>query len=307
MAAPFEAVVVGNIGIDTNIYLPGADIDFSVEANFTEDLDYVGQAGGYSSRGFAQLGRNTAFIGSVGDDYHADHIRATLAADGVDASALFIDPAGTCRSVNIMYRDGRRKNFYDGKGHMQLAPDLACAAQVLAGARLAVFHLPNWARQLLPIARQGGSVIACDLQDVTDPGDPYRQDFIASADILFCSAANFPDPAALVEPWLRARPDLIVVVGRGAQGCAVASSAGVAHYPPPPLDLPIVDSNGAGDALAVGFLTSYVLEGRSIEESALRGQIAARHTCAQKATSDTLIGRAALDSYHNAIRSLASC
>jgi hypothetical protein len=29
-----------------------------------------------------------------------------------------------------MYRDGRRKNFYDGKGHMGLVPDLALGRAV---------------------------------------------------------------------------------------------------------------------------------------------------------------------------------
>jgi sugar/nucleoside kinase (ribokinase family) len=58
----FDAVVVGATGIDTNIYLQGADIDFSIEANFTEDIDYVGQVGGYAARGFAKLGKRTALI-----------------------------------------------------------------------------------------------------------------------------------------------------------------------------------------------------------------------------------------------------
>ena len=34
-------------------------------------------------------------------------------------------PAGTSRSINFMYGDGRRKNFYDGKSHLQLQPDRA--------------------------------------------------------------------------------------------------------------------------------------------------------------------------------------
>ena len=42
-------------------------------------------------------------------------------------------------------------------------------------------------------------------------------------------------------------------------------------------DLPVIDTNGAGDGLAVGFLVSHVLEGRSLEESILRGQLTARH------------------------------
>ena len=44
-----DVVVVGAVGIDTCVYLPGRDIDFSVEANFGENLDYVGQAGGFSA------------------------------------------------------------------------------------------------------------------------------------------------------------------------------------------------------------------------------------------------------------------
>ena len=56
----FDVAVVGNVGIDTNVYIAGADIDFGVESNFTENLDYVGQAGGYAARGYAQLGKRTA-------------------------------------------------------------------------------------------------------------------------------------------------------------------------------------------------------------------------------------------------------
>lgn len=45
-----EVVVLGNVGIDTNVYPYGEAIDWSVEANFTENLDYIGQAGGYAAR-----------------------------------------------------------------------------------------------------------------------------------------------------------------------------------------------------------------------------------------------------------------
>ena len=57
-----DVVVVGNAGIDTNVFLYGADVDFSVEANFSDTLDTVGQAGGYSSRGYAALGYDLSLI-----------------------------------------------------------------------------------------------------------------------------------------------------------------------------------------------------------------------------------------------------
>lgn len=122
-----EVGVIGNAGSDTNIYLYGADIDFSVEANFSQNIDYVGQAGGYAARGYAALGRRSAYIGALGDDACGRMVRERFERDGIDGSGMFHDPLGTARSVNLMYRDGRRKNFYDGKGHMDLRPDLdAC-------------------------------------------------------------------------------------------------------------------------------------------------------------------------------------
>lgn len=290
-----EVVVLGNAGVDTNVYLPGRDVDWSREANFTENLDHVGQAGGYTSRGYAQLGRQTAFIGHVGDDATGAMVRAVFTKDGIDLRGLFLDPTGTARSVNIMYRDGRRKNFYDGKGHTALCPDLDLCRSVMAGARLAHAHLADWARHLLPIAKDLGLTVACDLQDVVDPADPYRQDFIRFADILFFSTANHGDPAPLIRSFLQDRPERLIIAGMGAKGCALGTQEGIRYFPPEPSEQPIVDTNGAGDALAVGFLTSHVLEGRSLPDSIRRGQLAARHCCALRATSDGLISRERLE------------
>jgi sugar/nucleoside kinase (ribokinase family) len=290
-----DVVVVGNVGIDTNVYIPGQDIDFTVESNFTENLDYVGQAGGYTSRSYAQLGKAVAFIGYVGDDFSGRFIREEFARDGIDMKGLFVDPMGTGRSINFMYRDGRRKNFYDGKGHMYLQPDLDRCRAILARSSLAHFSLPNWARQLLPVARELGLTIACDIQDVVTAQDPYRRDFCEQADLLFFSAVNQADPTPLIEAFLALKPDQIVISGMGARGCALGTRDGIEFYPPVEMEAPVVDTNGAGDSLAVGFVTSYVLDGYSLPDSVLRGQIAARHTCTLKASSSHLITAGQLD------------
>lgn len=293
----YDVAVVGNIGIDTNIYLPGEDIDFSREANFTQDIDYVGQAGGYASRGYASLGLRTAFIGTIGEDVLGQWIRQTLFKQGIGTEGMFIDPAGTSRSVNIMYEDGRRKNFYDGRGHMSLHPPLTIARMILSQAKLVHFNIPNWARELLPLARSAGAVIACDVQDVVDPDDPYRQDFILNSDFLFLSAANHGDPDPIMRHFWKKNSKLEIIAGMGAEGCAVASGGRIQHFAAVDLDLPVVDTNGAGDALAVGYLAARVFNGLSVDDSVLRGQIGARHTCAQKASSDNLITPALLQRY----------
>lgn len=289
MQKRFDVAVIGNVGIDTNVYFYGADVDFSREANFTDNVDYVGQAGGYASRGYAQLGKRTTFIGCVGDDFSGRFIREEFTHDDIDLSGLFIDPAGTSRSLNFMYQDGRRKNFYDGKSHMTLQPDLAICRRLLGEAKLAHFNIPNWARFLLPIARELGVTIACDIQDVVNLRDGYREDFIEYADIVFFSAVNHADPAPLIYELLNWKPNLIAVSGMGVRGCALGTRDGVRYFPPVSMPTPVIDTNGAGDGLAVGFLSSYVLDGYSLEDAIRRGQIAARYTCAQKASSSNLI------------------
>lgn len=297
-----DVVVIGNAGVDTNVYLCGADVDWSVEANFTENIDYVGQAGAYASRGYSALGLRTAFIGAVGDDTSGRWVRATLEADGIDTSAMWTDPAGTARSINVMYRDGRRKNFYDGKGHMALAPDMDRCEAVLSRCRLAHFNIPNWARQLLLPAKRHGVVVACDLQDVVDPRDPYRSDFVAAADFLFFSAANYADPSPLIEDFLARGPAYVIVAGMGARGCAVGTREGIRYFGAVEGPEPVVDTNGAGDALAAGFLSSYVLHAYSLEDSVLRGQIAARYVCGVRASTGALISADELDRRHDAAR-----
>ena len=297
MTTRFEVAVIGNVGIDTNVYFYGADVDFSREANFTENVDYVGQAGGYASRGYARLGKRTTFIGHVGDDFSGRFIREEFARDGINLDGVFIDPAGTSRSINFMYADGRRKNFYDGKSHMTLQPDRALCRWLLSEVKLAHFNIPNWARQLLPMAKELGVTIACDIQDVVNLRDGYREDFIEYADIVFFSAANQPSPAPLIEDLLNWKPNLIVVSGMGARGCALGTRDGIRYFEPVAMNTPVIDTNGAGDGLAVGFLSSYVLDGYSLDDSIRRGQIAARYTCTQKASSSNLITRAELDRY----------
>ncbi len=296
---PLDVIVAGCIGIDTNVYLYDGDVDFTVEANFTRNLDYVGQAGAYASRAFRQLGLRTGFIGSVGADWQGGEVRRALDHDGI-AALLFEDREGTHRSVNVMYRDGRRKNFYDGKGQMDVRPDLSECRAWLRGARLLHAHLENWCRDLLPIARELGVVVSCDLQDVVTLDDPYRREFIEYADVIFFSCVNFPDPRPAIERFLRDAPRRIVVGGRGSEGCVVGTADGIRFLRPARLEEPVVDTNGAGDSLAAGFLASHLFHGFSLDAAVTRGQLAARWCCARRADSANLITREQLDALHGA-------
>jgi sugar/nucleoside kinase (ribokinase family) len=157
---------------------------------------------------------------------------------------------------------------------------------------------------LLPLAKDLDLTISCDIQDIVSLDDPYRQDFIQYADILFFLAVNYDDPAPLFERFLAIRPEQIILVGLGAAGCALGTKAGIRFFPAVDLPDPVIDTYGAGDGLAIGFLSSYVLDNFSLADAVCRGQITARHTCIQRASSSNLITPELLDYYFS---DLSSC
>lgn len=300
MDKKFDIIVVGAVGIDTNIYLQGRDIDFNRETNFSNNIDYVGQAGGYSTRGFSQLGYKTGFIGYIGDDHNGELIKREFKKDKIK-SLFFIDPAGTKRSINFMYQDGRRKNFYDAKLSMNVVPDLDECREFLENTSIIHVNIVNWARNILPIARDMGITISVDLQDIHSLDDDYIRDFVNYGDILFFSSVNFDSPEPAIKQFLQDKPDRIVVSGMGRRGCAVGYKEKIDYYRPVEMEKPVIDTNGAGDGLAVGFLSSYFLENNSLEEAAVKSQIAARYSCTRKADSRNLITKGKLQNYYDSL------
>ena len=293
----YDVCVIGGVGIDTNIFLYGKDIDFDIEVNFSQNEDYIGNPGGYCSRGINKLGKKTMFLGYIGNDFFGQHIRDSFIREGIDTEC-FIDPVGTICSINFMYTDGRRKNFYDGKTSMTVRPDLEICKSVLSKTTLAHFSIVNWTRYLLPLAKKAGVIISCDIQDIPHINDEYRKDYIKYADILFMSSANLKNTTDIqytIKNILDLNSSCIVVVGMSEKGCALGTKDGITFYPIVNYSEPIVDTNGAGDSLVTGFLTSYIFDGFNLEESILRGQISARYKCSQKATSSNLITQEKLE------------
>ena len=274
----FDFVVVGAVGIDTNIYLYNDEIDFSVEMNFSQNHDNVGQAGGYSSRILAALGYKVAFAGFVGDDMGGLEIRRTFTKEEIDTTHLFIDRTGTKRSVNIVYTDGRRKNFYDGKGSSETSLNPDDYEELFRSSKVAHFSIVDWARHLLPVARRTGCIVACDLQDIVSFDDEYRKDFINSADILFFSSVNNANPVESVKRLLQQRTDAMVLCGCGSKGCILGSKEKIQTFEVIQEGLPVIDTNGCGDSLAMGFLAG-LSQGYSPEKAVHCGQVLARHCC----------------------------
>jgi acarbose 7IV-phosphotransferase len=285
-------VVSGAFGIDTNVYSRGDRV--GAEVTFADVVDGPGQAGCYSARAFAALGLETRAIAALGDDRLGAWVRHALTTEGIALTALR-DPRGTHRSVNLIAADGSRRNYFDPRGGGEVVADAAVCRAALRGAAMLHCHLDDWCRAILPLARDEGVLVSCDLQDALGPDDAYRADFVAAADVLFVSATNLADPAAVALDLTSRREHRLVVVGAGVDGCLVAADDRVEVFPVPRLRRAVVDTNGAGDTLAATFLATHVLEGLDVPAAILRAQLAARWICGQRGDRKAPLPRAQLE------------
>jgi sugar/nucleoside kinase (ribokinase family) len=276
--------VVGNPGLDTLVLVDEDDLDLHADGYFVHNVDTIGHAPAFVARGLARLGHDVRLLGAVGDDEIGRMVTSVLAADGVETGPLFTDPTGTPRSVNFVFPDGRRTFFYDGGSHMTLQPPSELVERALSDADLVVSSLPNWGRHVLASARRRGIPIAVDLQDVRTADDPYREDFVRAADYLFASAAHLSDPEAAAARWLATGSAHSVVLGQGAGGALLVERTPEgprARQQPPPdrshVDgLALIDTTGAGDSLAIGYLDGIMAQHTLPWRALLRGQALAR-------------------------------
>lgn len=240
--------------------------------------------------GLASLGSSAGFVGKVKDDeagreFTHDIRNAGVAFDTPPAR----DGAATARCLIFVTPDGQRTmNTFLG-ACQALAPQDIDEARV-AQARVLYMEGYLWdppgAKEAFlkaaKVSRARGRKVALTLSD-SFCVDRYRGEFLSLirervVDIVF---ANESELHALYETAdfdtaiaaLRAEKDLLGVVTRSEKGCVVADSASLLSAPAFPVE-EVVDTTGAGDLFAAGFLAGFT-RGLPHERSAALGALAA--------------------------------
>src|SRR5690606_15781119 len=129
----------------------------------------------------------------------------------------------------------------------------------------------------LPLLRASGVTLSTDLHD-WDGRNPYHEPFALTADLVFLSAAALSDPEATMRDIAGRGRARVVVVTAGAEGAYGLADGRLTHVPAAPPPAPVVDSNGAGDAVAAGFLYGW-LHGAPPLRCARDGAVAGAHAC----------------------------
>jgi adenosine kinase len=239
--------------------------------------------------GVANLGARAAYIGKVRDDQigrlYTHDIRAAQVAFETRPAAD--GPATGCSYILVTPDGERTMNTYLGAAQ-ELTPDDIDAAQVAASA---IVYLegylwdPKSAKEAFvkasAIAHGAGRQVALTLSD-SFCVDRYREEFLdlmrgGTVDLIFANEAELHSlyqtsdfDTALTQ--LRSDTKLGVVT-RSEKGCMVASKDGVTAVPAFPIDR-MVDTTGAGDLFAAGFLFGLV-RGAGFEAAGRLGALAA--------------------------------
>ena len=223
--------------------------------------------------GLAALGAKCAFIGQVADDQLGEVFAHDIRAGGIAfATPARADEPPTARCLIFVTPDGQRTmNTFLGASHF--LPAAALDLQAIADS--AVLYLEGYLwdpeepraamRQAIGAARAAGRKVAFTPSE-SFVIDRHRADFVdlvesRQIDVLFC---NEHEMASLVGhddfeagvAWLAARLP-VVVVTRGARGAVTVAGGVRAEVAAEPVGR-VVDTTGAGDLFAAGFLFGHV-------------------------------------------------
>ncbi|MEU2064856.1 adenosine kinase [Streptomyces sp. NPDC013455] len=289
-ADPTDVLVLGGAGVDTVIRVPELPLPYADSYMIDSGIrTRAGQTGDFVALGLTALGLRTHHLDLLGDDPEGDLVRALHREHGIALTAL-PQPAGTKRAVNLVAPDGRRLSLYDTTRARpgDRFPEATLRALATASRHVHV-TITQPCADTLPVLRETGVPLSTDLHD-WDGENPYHEPFARAADVVFLSAAALTDPERTMRLIAERGRAEAVVATAGAEGAYLLADRELTRVPAVEPPGPVVDSNGAGDAFAAGFLY-----GRLAGEPPLRcaryGAVAGAYACTVPASrADAIAG-----------------
>lgn len=244
--------------------------------------------------GLSTLGLQCAFIGQVADDQLGQVFRHDMRATGIDfdTSAREGEPA-TGRVLIFVTPDGERTmNTFLGAG--QYLPATALDEELIASAGILYLEGYLWdpeeprraMRRAIEVAREAGRRIAFTASEsfvIERHGDDFRsmiEDGVI--DILFVNEGELATLTgeADFEAGIAALAGKVpvLVATKGEAGAIAVAHGERAEVSAEAVDR-VIDTTGAGDQFAAGFLSGYA-KGAPLEVCLKRGAIAAAEVIA---------------------------
>jgi len=248
-----------------------------------------GGSAGNTAAGVAALGGKAGFIGQVADDQLGAIYRHDIRSLGVEFDTPERNDVGaTARSLILVTPDAQR-TMNTFLGAAQLLDSRAIDPEHIASAKILYLEGYLWDPETpraameaaIAAARAAGTRVAFTLSD-SFCISRHRDGFLrlieeGKLDILFANEAEITELAgadsfdAAVDEIAAKVPMLVVT--RSEQGAIARAGSEEASVPAEPIDK-LVDTTGAGDLFAAGFLAGQA-RGLSLEQSLKLGAVAA--------------------------------
>jgi sugar/nucleoside kinase (ribokinase family) len=286
---PFAILVAGELNPDAIVVGPELTPEFGqVETLAADGTLTIGSSGAIFASGCARLGLATSYVGTVGDDAGGRFVLTELERRGVDTTACTVEE-GRATGLTVVISRGEDRAILTAVGAMDALAAEDVTEEILATAE----HLHVTSPALQPRLRAGlpdlfARAHAAGLTTSLDPGwDPAGEwdaalaNALEATDVLFpntaeaCRIAGTEDPGDALDALSARVPT--VVVKLGADGAIAADPTGRARAAVRAIDsadqagpgaaasADPVDTTGAGDSFAAGFLRAG-RAGLSLEE-----------------------------------------
>lgn len=259
-----QVLVAGLINVETTLRIDGFPLNYSPQHFPFYGVRTTVSGVGYNvASALTTLGNEVDLLSMIGDDLPGQMVRAQLAQNNISSTHVLDGMTQTPQSVIVYDPTGRRSGFTDLKDIQERAYSIERFVRAAATCDACVLCNANFTRALLPMAIQMGKIVATDVHTIGDLDDNFNRDYMAAADILFCSDERLPLPP---EAWMRAVAQrynpVIQVIGLGSQGALLFERGAEAPYHVPARQTrAVVNTIGAGDSLFSAFLHAWLQSG----------------------------------------------
>ena len=248
-----------------------------------------GGSAGNTAAGLAAFGLKAGFIGQVADDELGDIYRHDISATGVSFTTPARGDVGASARCLILVTPDAQRTMNTFLGAAQRLPAAAIRAEEVASAKILYLEGYLWDPEepraameaAIEAARASGTKVAFTLSDSfcisRHHGDFVRLIDDGRIDILFANEDEilalsgkdeFEAAVAAVAPRVP-----VLVVTRSEKGAIAVAGDERAEVGAEPIER-LVDTTGAGDLFAAGFLAGQA-RGKSLADSLKLGAIAA--------------------------------
>jgi acarbose 7IV-phosphotransferase len=214
---------------------------------------------GYNvARALKTLGNDVRLASIIGQDAVGELVLSTLERDGISSEFIRRKMPDTAQSVILYDASGARAIHTDLKDVQDRLYPGARFETALDDCAAVIACNINFSRPLLNLAKVRGIPIITDLHALQNLENPYDQDFLEAADILFFSHERLQESPEMTTQQIFERfHTRLIVVGLGARGALLAELHKPIQFVPAVNVRPVVSTVGAGDSLLSSFVHGF--------------------------------------------------